>query len=146
MRAQERRLAVAIGLLVFMAASQGSAALGEERAPVVLRVANSTEKAVLRCQLVLAHFMTGDLTPVGPGLVIEIDLLREVATSTLLYLGPGVRLIAVENILCGSDGDWAATRNDIDLTALRDGSTQQLQMICADRGGLSCTADETTKD
>ena len=146
MRLQDRKLAVAIGFLAVAIVSRGFAAHGEERTPVALRVANGTENAVLRCQLVLAHFMTGDLAPARPGLVIDIDLMREAATSTLLYLGPGGRLVAVENVLCGANGDWAATRNDIDLTALRDGRTQQLRMICADRGGLSCTADEKKRD
>ena len=146
MRSHVRRLAVAIGLLGFVIASQGSVAHGEERAPVVLKIANGTENAVLRCQLVLAHFMTGELAPAAPGRVIDIDLQRDAATSTLLYIGPGNRLIAVENVLCGADGDWAATRNDLDLTSLREGSTWTLQVICADRGGLSCTADVTTKD
>jgi hypothetical protein len=135
-----------IGLLVLMIAVQGCSAPEEERAPVVLKIDNNTNDAVLRCQLVLAHFMTGDLAPAAPGQMIEIDLQRDAATSTMLYLGPGGRLVAVENVLCGADDDWMATRNDINLTPLRAGVTQQLQIVCTERGELSCTADATPKD
>jgi hypothetical protein len=136
----------AIGLLALMIAVQGCSAPEEERAPVVLKIVNNINDAVLRCQLVLAHFMTGDLAPAAPGRVIEIGLLREAATSTLVYLGPGGRLVAVENVLCGADDDWMATRNDINLMPLRAGGTQQLQIACTEQGELSCTADATPKD
>ncbi|MHA1600324.1 MAG: hypothetical protein ACTSW2_05820 [Alphaproteobacteria bacterium] len=134
----------AIGLLMLLV--ENTAAFGEERAPVSLRIENGSENAGLRCQLVLAHFMTRDLAPAAPGRVIEIDLLRNLATGALWFAGAEGRLVPVENVLCGTGDDWAASRNDINLTPLRDGSTPHLQIICAERSGLSCTVAGKTKD
>lgn len=140
-----------IGLLAVLLVVQGCARSDEDRSPVVLepvvlKITNKTENDTLRCQLLLAHFMTGDAAQATTGWVIEVGMLREVATSTLLYLGPGDRLVAVENMLCGADDDWQATRKNIDLTPLRAGGTRLLQITCTDRGGLFCTADATAKD
>jgi hypothetical protein len=95
---------------------------------------------------VLAHFMTHDLVQTAPGQVLELGLLREASSGTLLHNGPGGRWVAVENVLCGINDDWVATRNDVNLTPLREGGAQQMQIICTERSGLSCTSDATMKD
>jgi hypothetical protein len=137
-----RLLAGSLALLLLIG-TQKTPALGEERGAVVLRIGNGTVSAGLRCQAVLAHFMTRDLAPFAPGGELTIPLQRETATGALLAVGPGGRLIPVENVLCGLDRDWVATRNDLDLTRLREGSTQQLRIVCTEGNGLSCTVAGT---
>lgn len=128
---------LALGILW---AAPGITAAADDPAPIVLEIANETASYVLRCQLVLAHFMTRDLKAAAPGKTLEVDLLREGATGTLLRSDLDGRLVPVENVFCGADVDWVATRNDLDLTRLRAGDLRRLRIVCADRNGLSCAA------
>jgi hypothetical protein len=104
-----------------------------------VRIVNGAESDVLRCQLVLAHFMTRDLPAVAPGREVEVGLWWEAATGTLFHGDAGGRKTAVENLLCGADRDWTATRNDMDLTRLREGGVGHLRIVCRERSGLLCT-------
>lgn len=135
-----RRAASALLTLGFLWVAPGAAAIAGETAPAVLEIVNETTRAVLRCQLVLAHFMTRDLAPTAPGQALEIDLLRETASGTLLRSDLDGRLVPVENVLCGADDDWMATRNDVDLTGLRAGSLRRLRIVCVEGNGMSCSA------
>lgn len=127
-------LVVAFGIPGF-----GAAAAGQDKTPVVLQITNDSGRA-LRCQLVLAHFMTRDLKLAAPGDGIAVDLLRETETGTLLRSDVDGRWVPVENVLCGVDADWVATRNDLDLTDLREGGARRLRIDCSARNGLSCMA------
>lgn len=134
-----RSAALALPVVAFGIPGPAAAAAGQDRTPVVLQIANDSGR-VLRCQLILARFMTRDPKPAAPGDAIAVDLLRETATGTLLRSDLDGRLVPVENVLCGIDADWVATRNDLDLTVLREGSARRLRIDCSDRNGLSCVA------
>lgn len=104
--------------------------------PVILTIENATAGPAVRCQLVLAHFVTHDLAPIPEGNTTAIDLRRD-ADGTLLFQGGG-RSMAVENILCGLDDNWTASRNDLDLRTLRDGTLPALRVTCSTANTMTC--------
>ena len=107
-------------------------------APVRLEVVNGTNASHLRCQLVFAHFVTLEFAPVFAGNNIVIRLRRDMDDGTLIYQRSGGRRMAVENILCGITGNWQATRNDLNMTALRQGQRADLRFLCEAPKALSC--------
>lgn len=131
---------ILIGLLaaLFSAAPIGASGPGAGAEPVTLEIANGAPDSELRCQLVLAHFVTADAATVRAGGTARVELLRQTGGGTLLVpRGAGQEPMAVENVICGLDGDWAATRNDVVLARLRDGSRDRLLVVC---DGSSCRA------
>ncbi|MBR45580.1 MAG: hypothetical protein CMM31_03670 [Rhodospirillaceae bacterium] len=97
-------------------------------APVSLEVVNGAEGR-LRCQLVLAHFVTQDIAPVPPGGETVIVFDRDADEGVLIFRHVGGRSMALENVLCGLAGDWRATRADLDLADLRAGESVALRMV-----------------
>ena len=138
-----RSAVLALPVVAFGFSGFGAGAAGQDRTPVVLQIANDSGRG-LRCQLILAHFMTRDLKLAAPGGAIAVDLLRETETGTLLRSDVDGRLVPVENVLCGVDSDWVTTRNDLDLTDLREGGARRLRIDCSARNGLSCMAAQAT--
>ncbi len=98
------------------------------RAPVRLEIFNGAESR-LRCQLVLAHFVTQDIAPISPGDETVIELDRDADKGTLIFLHEGGPSMALENILCGLSGAWRETRADLDLAGLRAGETAELRIV-----------------
>ncbi len=104
---------------------------GEPEGPsesVSLEVLNGADSG-LRCQLVLAHFVTQDIAPISPGDGTVIALDRDADEGTLIFRHAGGRSMALENILCGLAGDWQATRVDLDLADLRADKTAALRIV-----------------
>jgi hypothetical protein len=119
---------------------QGAAAEPQgAREPVVLEVLNDTQRARLRCQLVLAHFITHVALVLDAGRRGRIALDRFDVDGTLALSQEG-RTMAVENLLCGVEGDWAATVDNLDLGPLRDQRYARLRLRCNDEPGFACEA------
>jgi len=95
---------------------------------VHLEIFNGAESR-LRCQLVLAHFVTQDIPPIPPGNKFVIALERDVDEGTLIFRHAGGQSMAIENVLCGLMGAWRETRADLDLTDLRAGETAELRIV-----------------
>ena len=109
-----------------------------ESAPVRLEVVNGTKTQRLACQIVLAHFVTQELAQIAAGEAAVILLRRDVDDGTLIYQRNGGRRMAVENILCGIADNWRATRNDLNISELREGRHAELKINCATANALSC--------
>ena len=108
--------------------------------PVRLEIANAKSGAMMRCQLVLAHFVTLAPDRIRPGHRATIELHRDVGAGTLFYRRADGQPMALETVLCGLDDDWAATRNDLDLRRLRGGEGDRLLIVCDGEQGLACAA------
>ena len=121
-----RTLAVVAGLTYGLIALVAAAA---DPVPVTLTIENATAGPALRCQLVLAHFITHDLALIPANGTAEIDLQRN-PSGTLFFQG-GDRSMAVENVLCGRDDNWTASRNDLDLRRLREAASPALRVTCS---------------
>ncbi|MDP6590752.1 MAG: hypothetical protein QF449_05135 [Alphaproteobacteria bacterium] len=109
-------------------------------APVRLEIVNATAAPHLLCRLVLAHFVTEDLAPIGAGDEAVIELRRDADDGTLIYRPGGGRRMAVENILCGLAGNWQASRADLNLAELRGGQRAHLRITCERPQAFSCKA------
>lgn len=84
----------------------------------------------LRCAAVLAHFMSETLGAIAPGDRLTVMLRRDPANGTLA-LGPREdRDVPLENILCGRDADWTASKGDLPLSAVRTGAAARLEARC----------------
>lgn len=127
-----------LGALCAVAAASAAEPSGPS-APVRLEIYNGTASSELRCQLVLAHFVTQDIGRISAGKSAVIALRRDRDEGVLIYRS-GARRMAVENILCGIAGNWRATRNDLNLAALRAGRRAQLKIFCQAPEALSCKA------
>jgi hypothetical protein len=101
-----------------------------DRAPVRLSIQNDAD-AVLRCQVVLAHFVTLADHRLPPGTVRELDLERAAPSGALYVSGDDGRPMAIEAIYCGLDERWDGTRAALDLTPLREPDRQRLAVACA---------------
>jgi hypothetical protein len=108
--------------------------------PVRLEIANAKSGSLVRCQLVLAHFVTLAPDKIGPDRHATIELQRDVQAGTLFYPREDGRPMALENVFCGLDDDWVATRNDLDLRRLRGGDGNRLLIVCDGEQGLLCVA------
>ncbi len=126
--------------VVLAMAPAGAAESGGSSAPVTLRIVNATAGSPLACQLILAHFVTQDAGRIDAGREATIDLRRRTADGTLIYGADESRPMAVENVLCGRDGDWAAEKVDLSLAALRNGSRDSLRIVCSGAKELVCKA------
>ena len=127
------------GIAVLLAAATvGAAGLDADSSPVTLQIMNATAGSPLRCQLILAHFVTQDAGRIDAGGQATIGLRRSIAGGTLIYSSNGGRHMALENVLCGRDDDRAARRYDLDLAALRNGSLSSLRVVCSGQEKLVC--------
>ncbi|MGD9536881.1 MAG: hypothetical protein AB7P52_07415 [Alphaproteobacteria bacterium] len=123
---------VIVAVMLGMAMAPLHAAEREgDHAPVRLGIRNEAADAVLRCQVVLAHFVTLADHRLAPGETRELDLQRAASSGALFVSGEGGRLMAVENVYCGLDAQWDGTRVALDLTPLREPARQSLGVACA---------------
>jgi hypothetical protein len=111
------------------------APVAAQPAPVALTLANTAGEA-LRCQVIYAHWVTGELPPLAPGGAATLQARRDPTTREVFVPrdGDGRRLM-VEEILCGADADWSATLTHIDLEAVKRGEAAAFDLTCdlADR-------------
>lgn len=103
-------------------------------APVAVTFRNAAA-GELRCVVVLAHFITRTLDPIPPGGAITLSIERHAPSGTLAYGRHDDAPMLVENILCGSDRDWDATRTDLPLTPIRAGAGDSFTCTIAAEAG-----------
>jgi hypothetical protein len=133
-------LVVAVVTVVAAVLVLPGSALPAATEPVRLEIANAKSGSLVRCQLVLAHFVTLAPDRIGPDHRATIELQRDVRAGTLFYRRADGPPMALETVLCGLDDDWAATRNDLDLRRLRGGEGDRLLIVCEGEQGLACAA------
>lgn len=120
------RLALALCAGLSMLAGVGSAVAGG----VALEIYNR-DTHPLRCVVVLAHFMSMELGPVAPGATAVLDVDRVKPDGSLLLLHDGQPPKVIENLLCGRQKNWAATRGNVSLSEARAAGADRLSTACA---------------
>ena len=105
-----------------------------ETETVKLRIENADAQAI-RCQAILAHFVTRSLPEIAAGGAQEVILERDPGQGTLSYGTSDGRPMMLENILCGRVADWTETARDLPLQALRTGTASRFAARCRLRDG-----------
>ncbi|MEO1190724.1 MAG: hypothetical protein AAFY02_03150 [Pseudomonadota bacterium] len=97
--------------------------------PIAIALDNTGE-APLRCQYLLAHWMSRDALRLDPGAAAELPLYRQ-ADGALFLRQPGEpRPLFVEALLCGDDQAFGETARQLDLSALRRAQADRLALRC----------------
>ena len=121
--------------------ASGSEISLEDYYPLRILISNQHENDAVRCQLVLAHFVTYDLNRIEPGNEISISVVLSPIDSTLFYNHSG-KLMAIEDLFCGLHSDWSITRQELSLTPLQDRESASLSFRCTVDSGFLCTVIE----
>jgi len=121
--------------------ASGSEISLEDYYPLRILISNQYENDTVRCQLVLAHFVTYDLNRIEPGKEISISIVLSPIDSTLFYNQSG-KLMAIEDLFCGLHSDWSTTRQELSLTPLQDRASASLSFRCTVDSGFLCTVTE----
>lgn len=115
--------------------------------PVALHITNSTTDQSVRCVVSMAHYITFDLNVVRPDESLDIDLLRGVSSSTLYFKKSSTRLMAVENVICGTHANWSETKRHVELSVLRSTAETELTVHCTYLAeALTCQIKNDTTD
>lgn len=93
---------------------------------------------VLRCTLVLAHFITKDLGEIAPGTAVSVSLERQAADGVLAAGRHKGEPMLVENLLCGASSDWQGTAADLPLLQLRRDERTHYHLRCRAGGRVDC--------
>lgn len=135
------KLSIVFILLLLSGCSYGANYIESESEtdPVQLQINNGDQEMSLRCLVSMAHYITHDPAVIAPNTVLTIDLHRGTASNTLYFKRPDTPLMAIENIFCGHDSNWAETKYNLNLSALRSDGFNHLIINCdGDDSSLSC--------
>ncbi|GAB5468566.1 MAG: hypothetical protein Kilf2KO_15960 [Rhodospirillales bacterium] len=94
----------------------------------------------LRCQYLLAHWMSGEILRIAPGESVTLVIYRSAEGALYLRQIDDPRPLYVESLLCGPDLGFGEDRQQIDLSPLRQGASRRLAVSCATAPPL-CRAD-----
>ena len=95
----------------------------------------------VRCQFVLAHFVTYD-PPIllsGETLVLPITLGQDNST---LFLVDSSKPMAIEDLFCALDSAWSDTRLELSLVPLQSSTTAYLTFFCGIELQFSCIIED----
>ena len=109
--------------------------------PAYVSITNFHSSESVRCQLVLAHFVTYDppLLLAGETLVVPIMLGQD--NSTLFLVDSG-NPMAIEDLFCALDSAWSETRLELSLTPLQSSTTPRLAFFCGIELQLTCIIED----
>jgi hypothetical protein len=121
----------ALAAALALAATSCAQLRGGDDQAVRLRLANSGTLP-LHCRLHFAHWVEHDLGAIAPGHAIEVAM-RQAAGDGALYIprSDGQRLMMIETVVCGRDGDWMASFGQVDLAPLRVHRPMRATVNCA---------------
>ncbi len=123
---------------LWLVASLASAtAAASENDEVSIEVANESGQ-LLRCQFLLAHWMTSAALVLEPGDSARLILGRAADGALFQRKAGEARPFPVESLLCGADQDFGSSRQDLDLSPLRRRQSDALAVRCSGDAVLSC--------
>ena len=105
--------------------------------PAYVSITNFHASESVRCQFVLAHFVTYD-PPVllsGETLVVPITLEQD---NSILFLVDSGKPMAIEDLFCALNSAWSDTRLELSLTPLQSATTAHLVFSCGIELQFSC--------
>ena len=125
---------IAAGVAIALLASLAARAADPQ--PLDLRIRNDTATP-LRCVMLLAHWYSEDLDPIGPGGVGSLALESGLPDGTVVRRNSLGRAMAVEGLQCLSGDAGTAERAAVPLDALRR-ATGALLIGCRRATGFEC--------
>ena len=102
-----------------------------------VQVKNQQSDHEIRCQLILAHFVTYDFRKVGPGQSLDFSIILRAPDRTLFFIH-AKRTMAIENLLCGLDTNWSITKTELPLAFFKTTNKQSLVFECVFNTTFSC--------
>jgi hypothetical protein len=109
--------------------------------PIYVSITNFHASESVRCQFVLAHFVTYDPPILLPGETLVTSITRGQDDSTLFLVQSG-KAMAVEDLFCALDSAWSDTRMELSLAALQTNTTPHLVFSCGIEPEFSCVAKD----
>ena len=108
---------------------------------VYLSITNFHASEPVRCQFVLAHFVTYDPPVLLSGETLVVHITLEKDNSTLFFVHSG-KPMAIEDLFCALDSAWSETRLELSLTPLQSSTTPRLAFFCGIELQFSCVIED----
>ena len=122
--------------IIFQALAYGD----DDREAYLLRnvqVKNQQSHDEIRCQLILAHFVTYDFSKLSSGQSLDFSIILRVPDRTLFFVHEK-RSMAIENLLCGLDTNWSITKTELPLAFFKTTNKQSLVFECVFNTTFAC--------
>jgi hypothetical protein len=109
--------------------------------PVYVSITNFHASESIRCQFVLAHFVTYDPPSLLPGETLVVPITLEQDNSELLLVIHD-KPMAIEDLFCALDSAWSDTRLELSLAPLQSSTTANLTFSCGIEPQFSCIIED----
>ena len=106
-----------------------------------VQVKNQQSAHEIRCQLILAHFVTYDFSKLSSGQSLDFSIILRVPDRTLFFIH-AKRTMAIENLLCGLDTNWSITKTELPLALFQTTNRQSLVFECVFNTTFLCNITE----
>ena len=110
-------------------------------APVYVTISNFHVSESVRCQFVLAHFVTYDPPVLHSGETLVVPITLEQDNSTL-FLVNSAQPMAIEDLFCALDSAWSDTRLELSLAPLQSSTITHLTFSCGVDLQFSCITED----
>ena len=108
---------------------------------VYVSIRNLHTSESVRCQFVLAHFVTYDPPMILSGETLVVPITIEQDNSTL-FLVDYSKPMAIEDLFCALDSAWPDTLLELSLTPLQSSTAAYLRFFCGMELQFSCIIED----
>jgi hypothetical protein len=109
--------------------------------PTYVSITNVHTTESVRCQFVLAHFVTYDPPIILSGQTLVVPITIEQDNFTLFLVDSG-RPMAIEDLFCALDSAWSDTRLELSLAPLQSSTTAYLTFSCGIELQFTCIIED----
>lgn len=132
------RLAPQNLIFALMVSLSWSTVAANERDDVIVTIHNDSPEP-LRCEAILAHFVTMPLFTIPRHQSAAITLRRDLQQGTLSLGEHKGSPMMLENILCAVDTQWTATKTDLPILDIRANPADHFSFSCKRVGRFLCS-------
>ena len=126
-------------ILALMVSCPWSITAANDGSQVSIRIQNDSSET-LRCEAILAHFVTLPLSKVPPHQSIAVTLGRDLPQGTLSLGQHKGSPMMLENILCAVASQWDKTKTDLPILDLRANPANHFAFSCKLSNRLLCNS------
>ena len=105
-------------MTALLLASCADGAQGDADHSVSITLTNGGSEP-LRCRLMFGHWVDRDLGLLAAGAATRVEATQASDGALYILRADGARKMMIETLACGRDGDWVATRGQVDLAPVR---------------------------
>ena len=109
--------------------------------PTYISITNLHTSESIRCQFVLAHFVTYDPPMILSGETLVVPITIEQDNSTL-FLVNSSKPMAIEDLFCALDSAWSDTRLELSLAPLQRSTMPHLTFSCGIELQFTCVIED----